>query len=62
MNKLFEIIVRASIQAVAGAMMSKGIVISDGHIEQIAGAATIIVTVVWSVWSKNKAAHEKPQD
>jgi hypothetical protein len=59
MNKVFEIIVRASIQVIAGAVVSKGIVISDSHIEQIAGAATIIVTVIWSIWAKNKAANEK---
>lgn len=63
MNKLIEVVVRAVIQALAGAVMSNGVQISDSNIDQIAGAMALIVTVIWSIWSKNKAkAHEKTPD
>lgn len=59
MNKLIEVVVRAVIQALAGAVMSNGVQISDSNIDQIAGALALIVTVIWSVWSKHKAKSDE---
>lgn len=61
MKKLIEIIVRAVIQAVSGAIISNGVNISDSNIDQLAGSVTLIITIVWSIWSKAKANEKSPR-
>lgn len=61
MTKLIEVIVRAALQAVSGAIITKGVNISDSNIDQLVGAVTLIITVVWSIWSKTKANEKSPR-
>lgn len=54
MNKeLTTVIVRAILQAIAGALTARGIAIDNGTTELIAGGIVAAVTVVWSVKEKN---------
>jgi hypothetical protein len=43
-------VIRAGLQMLGGASLA-----SDSQVEQIAGAVTIVGTVVWSIWQKHVA-------
>ena len=55
MNKeLTTVIVRALLQAVAGALTARGIAIENGALELVAGGVVAALTVVWSAKEKAK--------
>ena len=57
MNKqTVEVIVRALLQAVAGALATRGIAIEGSQTEAIIGGVIALGTVVWSLKSKKSAA------
>lgn len=57
MNKqTIEVIVRALLQAIAGALAARGIAIENSATEAIIGGVIALGTVVWSIKSKKAAA------
>ena len=59
MNKeLITVILRAIIQAVAGALAVRGVSIDDGSIEIIVAGIVAALTIVWSVKEKAKIKSE----
>ena len=57
MNKqTIEVIVRALLQAIAGALTARGITIENSATEAIIGGVIALGTVVWSIKSKKAAA------
>jgi phosphate/sulfate permease len=57
MNKqTIEVIVRALLQAIAGALTARGIAIENSATEAIIGGIIALGTVVWSIKSKKAAA------
>ena len=59
MNKeLITVILRAIIQAVAGALAVRGVSIDDGSIEIIVAGIVAALTIVWSVKEKAKIKAE----
>lgn len=57
MNKqTIEVVVRALLQAVAGALATRGIAIEGSQTEAIIGGIIALGTVVWSLKSKAKKA------
>ena len=57
MNKqTIEVVVRALLQAVAGALATRGIAIEGSQTEAIIGGIIALGTVVWSIKSKAKKA------
>lgn len=55
MNKeTLSIIIRALLQAVAGALTARGVTVDNGTVEVVAGAAVAIGTIIWSQSAKNK--------
>ena len=55
MNKqTIEVVVRALLQAVAGALATRGIAIEGSQTEAIIGGIIALGTVVWSIKSKAK--------
>ena len=59
MNKqTVEVIVRALLQAVAGALATRGVAIEGSQTEAIIGGVIALGTVIWSLKSK-KAAGDK---
>lgn len=59
MNKqTIEVIVRAILQAIAGALTARGITIENSATEAIIGGVIALGTVVWSIKSK-KAVSDK---
>lgn len=54
MNKeLLTVVIRALLQAVAGALTARGVVVDNGTTELIAGGLVAAATVIWSVKEKN---------
>lgn len=59
MNKqTIEVIVRALLQAIAGALTARGITIENSATEAIIGGVIALLTVFWSIKSKQAAAAE----
>jgi len=57
MNKqTVEVIIRAVLQAIAGAFAARGIAIENSATEAIIGGIIALGTVVWSIKSKAKKA------
>lgn len=57
MNKqTIEVIVRALLQAVAGALATRGIAIEGSQTEAIIGGVIALGTVIWSLKAKKAAA------
>lgn len=57
MNKqTIEVVVRALLQAVAGALATRGVAIEGSHVEAIIGGIIALGTVIWSLKSKKAAA------
>lgn len=57
MNKqTIEVIVRALLQAIAGALTARGVTIENSATEAIIGGIIALGTVVWSIKSKAKKA------
>ena len=57
MNKqTIEVIIRALLQAVAGALTSRGIAVENSQTEAIIGGLIAVGTVVWSLKAKKAAA------
>ena len=57
MNKqTVEVIVRALLQAVAGALATRGVAIEGSLVEAIIGGVIALATVIWSLKSKKAAA------
>jgi len=57
MNKqTIEVVVRALLQAVAGALATRGIAVEGSQTEAIIGGIIALGTVVWSLKSKAKKA------
>lgn len=57
MNKqTIEVIVRALLQAIAGALTARGVAIENSATEAIIGGIIALGTVVWSIKSKAKKA------
>lgn len=55
MNKqTIEVIVRALLQAIAGALAARGIAIENSATEAIIGGVIALGTVAWSIKSKAK--------
>ena len=53
MNKeLTTVVVRAILQAIAGALTARGVAVDNGTVELIAGGLVAVATVVWSVKEK----------
>lgn len=61
MNKqTIEVIVRAVLQAVAGALTARGVTIENSVTEAVIGGVIAIGTVIWSIKSK-KATETKAE-
>lgn len=59
MNKqTIEVIIRALLQAVAGALTARGVTIENSATEAIIGGVIALFTVIWSIKSKQAAAAE----
>ncbi len=59
MNKqTVEVIVRALLQAVAGALATRGVAIEGSLVEAIIGGVIALGTVIWSL--KSKKSTDKP--
>lgn len=57
MNKqTIEVIVRALLQAIAGALTARGITIENSATEAIIGGVIALGTVAWSIKSKKASA------
>jgi hypothetical protein len=57
MNKdTVSVIVRALLQASAGALAARGIAIENSHVEAVIGGILALVTVIWSLKSKKAAS------
>jgi phosphate/sulfate permease len=57
MNKqTIEVVVRALLQAIAGALTARGITIENSATEAIIGGVIALGTVAWSIKSKAKKA------
>ena len=57
MNKqTIEVIVRALLQAGAGALAARGIALENSQTEAVIGGVLAIVTIIWSLKSKAAAA------
>ena len=53
MNKeLTTVIVRALLQAVAGALTARGVVVENGALELVSGGLVAALSIVWSVKEK----------
>lgn len=57
MNKqTIEVIVRALLQAGAGALATRGIVIENSATEAVIGGILAVISIIWSLKSKAAAA------
>ena len=57
MNKqTIEVIVRALLQAGAGALATRGIALENSQTEAVIGGVLAIITIIWSLKSKAAAA------
>jgi hypothetical protein len=57
MNKqTIEVIVRALLQAGAGALAARGIAFENSQTEAVIGGVLAIITIIWSLKSKAAAA------
>lgn len=57
MNKqTIEVIVRALLQAGAGALAARGIALENSQTEAVIGGVIAIITIIWSLKSKAAAA------
>ena len=57
MNKqTIEVIIRALLQAGAGALTARGVVIENSLAEAVIGGVIALCTIVWSIKSKASAA------
>jgi hypothetical protein len=57
MNKqTIEVIVRALLQAGAGALAARGIALENSQTEAVIGGVLAIITIIWSLKSKAAAA------
>jgi len=57
MNKqTIEVIVRALLQAGAGALTTRGIALENSQTEAVIGGVLAIITIIWSLKSKAAAA------
>lgn len=57
MNKqTIEVIIRALLQAGAGALAARGVVIENSLTEAVIGGVIALCTIVWSIKSKQAAA------
>lgn len=55
MNKeMIPIVVRAALQALAGALTVRGVTVDDGTIEAVSGGIIAVITVIWSYKAKEK--------
>ena len=53
MNKeLTTVVVRAVLQAIAGALAARGVTVENGTLELVAGGVVAVLSVVWSVKEK----------
>lgn len=60
MNKqTIEVIIRALLQAGAGALAARGIAITNSQSEAVIGGIIALATIVWSI--KSKKAVEAPK-
>jgi hypothetical protein len=59
MNKqTIEVIVRALLQAGAGALAARGIALENSQTEAVIGGVLAIITIIWSLKSKAAAKAE----
>lgn len=59
MNKqTIEVIVRALLQAGAGALAARGIALENSQTEAVIGGVIAIITIIWSLKSKAAAKAE----
>lgn len=59
MNKqTIEVIIRALLQAGAGALAARGVVIENSLTEAVIGGVIALATIVWSIKSKAAAKAE----
>jgi len=57
MNKqTIEVIVRALLQAGAGALAARGIALENSQTEAVIGGVLALITIIWSLKSKAAAA------
>ena len=57
MNKqTIEVIIRALLQAGAGALAARGVVIENSLTEAVIGGVLAVITIIWSLKSKAAAA------
>jgi len=57
MNKQnIEVIIRALLQAGAGALAARGIALENSQTEAVIGGVLAIITIIWSLKSKAAAA------
>lgn len=57
MNKqTIEVIIRALLQAGAGALAARGIALENSQTEAVIGGVLAIITIIWSLKSKAAAA------
>ena len=57
MNKqTIEVIIRALLQAGAGALAARGVVIENSLTEAVIGGILAVITIIWSLKSKAAAA------
>lgn len=62
MNKqTIEVIIRALLQAGAGALAARGIALENSQTEAVIGGVLAIVTIIWSLKSKAAAAAAKAE-
>lgn len=62
MNKqTIEVIIRALLQAGAGALAARGVVIENSLTEAVIGGVIALATIVWSIKSKKAAAAPKAE-
>lgn len=62
MNKqTIEVIIRAILQAGAGALAARGIAISNSQSEAVIGGIIALATIVWSLKSKKAAETVKAE-
>lgn len=62
MNKqTIEVIIRAILQAGAGALAARGIAIENSQAEAVIGGVIALATIVWSIKSKKAAAAPKAE-
>jgi hypothetical protein len=54
-TQILAALIRHGLQLAAGSLLTQGIV-SDGHLELVAGALATLATVGWEIASKRKAA------